>query len=84
MSYFLYILYSKSIDRFYIGSTHDLSDRLRRHNSGRSKYTNAGVPWELIYSEEYETRSNAMRRERELKSWKDRKMIENLVRTSRS
>jgi putative endonuclease len=59
MTYYLYILYSQSVDKYYIGSTGNLSDRLERHNSGRSKYTKSGLPWELKYSEEYETRSDA-------------------------
>ena len=43
MSYFTYILYSKSLDKFYKGSTHDISDRLSRHNGGREKATKSGV-----------------------------------------
>jgi putative endonuclease len=84
MPCYLYILYSKSLDKYYIGSTGDISDRLERHNTGRSIYTKSGIPWELKYFEEYETRSNAYKREQEIKSWKDRQMIEDLVRTSRS
>ncbi len=40
-------------------------------------------PWRLVYEEEYKTRAQAMRREREIKSWKDRAMIERLVSASR-
>lgn len=82
MAYFVYILYSKSADRYYIGSTKDLDDRLKRHNTGRSKYTKRGIPWDLTYKEEYPTRSDALKRERELKNWKSRIQIERLVRTS--
>jgi putative endonuclease len=84
MSCFLYVLYSKSLDKYYIGSTEDLPDRLSRHNSGRSQHTKRGAPWELAYCEEYDTRSEAVRRKRDLKAWKDRSMIEHLVRMSRS
>jgi len=83
MAYFVYILYSRSADRYYIGSTKDLDDRLKRHNTGRSKYTKHGIPWDLTYKEEYPTRSDGLKRERELKSWKSRERIEALIRTSR-
>jgi len=84
MSYYLYIPYSKYTGKYYIGSAGDLADRLRRHNDGRSKYTKPGIPWELIYYEEYGSRSDAAHREMEIKAWKDRAMVERLVRTFRS
>jgi putative endonuclease len=83
MPFHVYILYSRSPDKYYIGSTGDLTDRLHRHNAGRSKYTRAGVPWDLVYTEEYPIRVEAVLRERELKGWKNRERIESLVRTSR-
>ena len=75
----VYILLSESTHKFYIGSTGNLSDRLLRHNSGRSKATKVGIPWQLVYSEEFPTRSEAIRREIELKSWKSHTRIEALI-----
>jgi putative endonuclease len=83
MSYFVYILRSQKDGRYYVGSTQDLPERLQRHNEGRSKYTKAKRPWDLIYFEEYPDRSSAVRREDEIKSRKSRDFIETLVRTSR-
>jgi putative endonuclease len=40
-------------------------------------------PWKLLYLESYRTRSEAVCRERQIKSWKDRAMIERLVSASR-
>ena len=68
MSYFTYILYSKSLDKFYKGSTHDISDRLSRHNGGREKATKSGVPWILIWKTEKSTRSEAQKLEFKLKN----------------
>ena len=52
----------------YTGITTNLRDRLRRHNIGKaSKYTRSRKPLELIYSEEFNTKSQAMRREIEIK-----------------
>ncbi len=83
MSYFVYILQSLIDSTYYIGSTQDLKERLKRHNEGRSKYKKAKRPWQLIYFEEFTKRSYATRWEKEIKSHKSRKWIENLVRMSR-
>ncbi|HMA61429.1 MAG TPA: GIY-YIG nuclease family protein [bacterium] len=79
MSYYLYILQSKKNGRFYIGQTKDIQDRLQRHNAGHSKSTKPHRPWKLVYSEEYSTRSEAVKREYKLKSKKSRKYIEYLI-----
>jgi putative endonuclease len=82
--YFVYILQSRSSARYYTGQTHDLDARLIYHNSNWSKSLRNRGPWELVYREEYATRSEALRRERQIKSWKDRDMIERLVSAFRS
>jgi putative endonuclease len=71
-SFHVYVLRSAVTGRSYVGSTGDLNDRLRRHNDGRSKATKHGVPWELIHSEEFATKSQAVQRELFLKSGKGR------------
>ncbi len=68
----VYILRSKTTGRFYTGSTANLTRRLEEHNSGLSSSTKHGGPWELLHHEEYPTRADAMRRERELKTGKGR------------
>ena len=79
MEYSIYILYSQSLDKFYTGSTQDIAERLRRHNLGHNKFTKTGTPWNLVYTEEYGTRSKAMSRENEIKAKKSRKYIEWLI-----
>lgn len=66
--YVTYILYSPSHDKFYIGQTQHIEERLQRHNKGRSKYTSAFRPWQLLLSIEKESRSEALRLERKLKN----------------
>ena len=83
MSFHVYILQSESTNRFYIGQTQDVEARVNYHNAGYSKALKNRGPWQLVYCEEYSTRAAAMRRERQLKSWKDRAMIERLVSASR-
>jgi len=81
--YFLYILQSESTGRYYIGQTHDVPERLAYHNANYSKSLKNRGPWRLVHTEQYNTRSEAMVRERQLKSWKDRRMIQKLLSASR-
>ena len=80
--YYVYILYSAKADRYYTGQTENLELRLQSHNIGLVTSTQAYGPWKLKYSEAYETRSEAMRREREIKARKSRRYIEELIASS--
>lgn len=68
MENFVYILYSASLDRFYVGQTQDLEVRLQRHNSGRNKSTKAGVPWEMVHFGTCVDRTEAVRKETKIKN----------------
>ena len=81
--YYLYILQSERTSRFYIGQTQDVPERLAYHNANYSKSLKNRGPWRLVYTEQYKTRSEAVLRESQLKSWKDRRMIEKLLSASR-
>jgi len=65
--YFTYILLSSTTDRFYAGSTHDLAERLRRHNSDHCLATKGKGPWTLIWFIEHNTRAEAMKLEQKIK-----------------
>ncbi|MDQ6985130.1 MAG: GIY-YIG nuclease family protein [Candidatus Dojkabacteria bacterium] len=80
--YFVYILYSKEIDRDYVGQTYDVGLRLERHALKTTRYTKQANDWELKYTEEYKTRSEAMKREKEIKKKKSRSYIEFLIQSS--
>ena len=75
----LYILHSKSIDRYYVGYTNNLNRRLSEHNRIKGKYTDAGIPWILVYSESFILRKDAMNREKFIKSRKSKKFITELL-----
>lgn len=77
--YQVYILHSQKLNRYYVGFTNDLQRRLAEHNRKKGKYTDAGIPWELVYTENYSTRQSAMKRERFIKSRKSRNFIEHLI-----
>jgi putative endonuclease len=81
--YYLYILQSETTGRFYIGQTQDVPERLAYHNANYSKSLKNRGPWNLVYTETFSTRSAAVRRERQIKSWKDHRMIEKLLSASR-
>ncbi|MCL4239887.1 MAG: GIY-YIG nuclease family protein [Dehalococcoidia bacterium] len=69
MAFTVYVLRNVQ-GRLYIGQTSDLPRRLTEHASGESRWTSGSGrgPWELVRAEEFETRAEAMARERQLKS----------------
>jgi putative endonuclease len=83
MTFHLYILQSETSGRYYVGQTEDLDARVAQHNANYTKSLRNRGPWKLVYSEGFETRGEAVRRERQIKSWKDRKLIEQLMGASR-
>jgi putative endonuclease len=68
--YFVYILWSDVLSRYYTGSTSDVQRRIKEHNTGKSRYTKKGIPWKLIYQETCISRKDAYRREMEIKRFK--------------
>ena len=80
-----YILYSKKVDQYYIGSTGNMADRIARHNGGRSSATKKGAPdWCIFYTETFATRPEAVQREMQIKKMKSRVFIEKLIEKGRS
>jgi putative endonuclease len=77
--YYTYIIYSSTINKYYVGSYQDIEGRLQDHLNSRSKYTKVAKDWELKYFETFLTRSEACRREMQIKKMKSRKYIENLI-----
>ena len=62
MTYYTYIIKSLKNGSYYTGSTKGLAERVERHNQGRSVHTKKGIPWELVYYEEYPDRSSAVKK----------------------
>ena len=81
---FTYVLFSKKINKFYIGASSDLNRRLTEHNSGKSKFTSLGMPWEIVYTEEFPTLIEAKKRELQIKKRKSRTYILSLIDGSAS
>lgn len=66
--YYVYVLKSLVVNRFYIGYSSDLRRRLKEHNNGRSKSDKGIFPWKLIYYEAYAHKLDATKREKQLKN----------------
>jgi len=79
MTVFLYIIYSKSKNRYYVGHSDNLLRRIPEHNAGQCKATRFGLPWTLVYSKSFNSRADAMKEEYRIKKMKSRKFIERLI-----
>ena len=81
MEFYCYVLYSKSLDRFYIGYTTNFEERIKLHNTGHyggSSYTHKASDWKEYLLIPCETISQAIMIESKIKKMKSRKYIENL------
>jgi len=76
MKYFVYILYSVSIDKYYIGHTNNIERRIYEHNLGKEKFTRKRIPWKIKFFRTYDTNIEATREELRLKKCKNRKYLE--------
>jgi putative endonuclease len=74
--FWVYVLVSQKTGRRYVGSTQDVTKRLRQHNAGHSKSTRHGVPWRLVKTESFLTRAEAVQRERFLKTGQGRRELD--------
>jgi len=75
--FWVYVLQNPD-GHFYVGHTDNLRNRVASHNRTDrviGKFTRKNGPWVLVWSEEYPSRSIAMRRERQIKSWKSARLI---------
>lgn len=79
MMFHVYILYSSSLDQYYVGHTENLEDRIFRHTNSGSKATKKAKDWVIVYTEKFESRELAARRELEIKNKKSRRYIEWLI-----
>jgi len=81
----VYVLYSANFDKVYIGYTSNLINRFHSHNSLSTKvYTLKFRPWMVAYTEVYDSKSEAMQREKQLKSGQGRVFIWNYIEKHKS
>ncbi len=68
----VYVLLSSKTGRRYIGSCENVEERIRRHNAGYSKATRPRIPWILMHSETFPSRTEAVRKGRYYKTGRGR------------
>jgi putative endonuclease len=76
----VYVLYSPTFKKIYIGYTSNLDERFKSHNElGTKGWAIKFRPWIICHTEVFETKQRAMQREKELKSAKSREWIRSLI-----
>jgi putative endonuclease len=78
--YYLYVLQSQKNGKYYVGITKDVEGRVNQHNRGAGKSTKSSKPWNLLYTEEFRSLSEASKRERYIKDQKSRLYLENMIK----
>ncbi len=75
--YSVYILYSPALNKYYVGTTDNIANRLIEHNTKFhiGAFTNRGIPWELFFSIEELSSKQAFSIERHIKSMKSTSYI---------
>ena len=79
--HFLYILYSKKLNRYYIGETADVSFRLKLHldKAFSTSFTSKSDDWELVFSFQTQTKEDSLYLEKFIKRMKSKKFIEKIM-----
>ena len=81
ITYYVYVLISKKYNnRLYIELTINLNQRIKEHNIGKTKSTKYYRPWELVYSEKFNTRIEARKRELQLKAGSGREFLKEVIK----
>ena len=78
--HFVYIIYSSTFDKFYKGYSVDPYQRLLQHNNQESRYTRQFTPWELVFIQSYDTKTEALKREIALKKY-SKSQIQELIKS---
>jgi putative endonuclease len=79
MEFIVYILFSETKNSFYVGYSSNLEERIIRHNQKSKGFTGYVNDWKAVYTEKYFTKEEAQSRELQIKSWKSRIKIQDLI-----
>lgn len=77
--FYVYVLRSQLSKWHYIGQTQDLAVRLKEHKKGKTKSTKGHLPLDLVYFEKFNSRLEAVNREKYLKSGVGREFLKNEI-----
>ena len=80
---YLYILYSSTLDRYYVGhTTQRPEERLRKHLAHHDGFTARANDWTIVYTEAFSSKNLAFAREKQIKAWKSKLKIRELVQNN--
>ncbi|SCX07262.1 GIY-YIG nuclease family protein [Flavobacterium saliperosum] len=79
MEFIVCILFSETKNRYYIGFISNLEERIVRHNQKSKGFTGNVNDWKIVFTEKHETKEQAQQRELQIKSWKSRSKIQELI-----
>jgi putative endonuclease len=81
MQYTVYILFFQLMNKYYVGFTGDnILERLKKHSTSHKGFTGGIGDWKIVYTEVFLTKKETMEREKQIKNWESRKMLEKLIR----
>lgn len=79
----VYILFSDSIQKYYIGYTgEDPKERLAKHLANHRGFTARAKDWKIVYTEVFASKAEALQREKQIKHWKSNVRITELIHRS--
>jgi putative endonuclease len=79
MLFIVYIIYSHIKDKYYIGFSSNLAERIIIHNQKSKGFTGNVNDWKIVFTQEFETKTEALAREKQIKSWKSKEKITQLL-----
>ena len=79
MLFIVYIIYSHIKDKYYIGFSSNLAERIIRHNQKSKSFTGNVNDWKIVFTQEFATKTEALAREKQIKSWKSKEKIIQLL-----
>ncbi|MDR0802417.1 GIY-YIG nuclease family protein [Fluviicola sp.] len=82
--FYTYVLYSSSKDKFYVGASESPRERLKKHNAKSKGFTNQTNDWTIVFLREFETKSEDLTFEKQIKSWKSKIKIQKLINSAGS
>ena len=78
--FYTYILFSKSVNKYYVGYTSDLNNRIDRHGTDKNKFTGQANDWKLITQFQFDTKSEAIKFESKIKKRGIKRFLDSLIK----
>ena len=80
--FYTYILFSDTINKFYVGASENPEERLKKHNTKNKGFTNQASDWQIVFLKSFDTKSEALAYEKQIKKWKSAIKIQKLISSS--